>query len=244
MAKTFSWSYTKLKNYETCPKRHWEIDLTKNIAEPESDQLRYGNTVHKVMDMRLARGTQLPPLMAQFEPWAQKFEAVSRQLNAPVKAEQSLAITKDFQPCGGREWDRAWYRAKIDVSVIGNGMAVIGDWKTGKIVDDPQQLALNAQCIFAHYPDVQWVTSIYVWLSDNCESVEHFTRASDGVTQILGRVTEYKSMATMWSAIWPRVMQLQHAWDTQQYPPNPSGLCRRHCSVVSCPYHGKGSASW
>ena len=42
MPKAFSWSYTKLKNYETCPKRHFHYDVRKDIKEPEGEARREG----------------------------------------------------------------------------------------------------------------------------------------------------------------------------------------------------------
>ena len=43
--------------------------------------------------------------------------------------------------------------------------AILIDWKTGKIEHDTQQLALNAACIFAFWPDIQMVTTQYVWIA-------------------------------------------------------------------------------
>ncbi len=31
--KEWSWSYSKLKNYEVCPKRHYEVDVLKNYDD-------------------------------------------------------------------------------------------------------------------------------------------------------------------------------------------------------------------
>ena len=57
--KPFAWSYSRLKNFEVCPKRHYEIDIAKNIKEEESEALLWGNTVHRSCADRLSKGT--PP---------------------------------------------------------------------------------------------------------------------------------------------------------------------------------------
>ena len=35
--KSFAWSYSKLKNFETCPKRSWHLDVARDIKEPEGE---------------------------------------------------------------------------------------------------------------------------------------------------------------------------------------------------------------
>jgi spore coat polysaccharide biosynthesis protein SpsF (cytidylyltransferase family) len=48
--KPFAWSYSKLKNYEVCPKRHWHVDVKKDFKEAESEALKQGNLVHKLFE--------------------------------------------------------------------------------------------------------------------------------------------------------------------------------------------------
>ena len=62
-----------MKNFETCPKRHYEIDLTKSVSEPQGEQLQWGNYVHDCMAKRCGpERTALPPNGALYEPWAVK----------------------------------------------------------------------------------------------------------------------------------------------------------------------------
>jgi hypothetical protein len=103
--------------------------------------------------------------------------------------------------------------------------AIIIDWKTGKVLEDPVQLLLSAATVFYHHPEVQVCRSVYAWLAENAESDEIIHR---------------KELPEMWNNLWERVEELQHAHATTSYPPKPSYLCRRYCPVVACPYHGKG----
>ena len=86
------WSYSRLKNYETCPKRHWHYDIFKDVKEPESDQLKDGFFVHDVLAKRIANATPLPPQVIEYEPWA------VRVLTGPgqILVEQKLAIALDI----------------------------------------------------------------------------------------------------------------------------------------------------
>jgi hypothetical protein len=217
-AKPFAWSYSKLKNYETCPKRHWHIDIQKDIKEEEGESLMWGNQVHKALADRCSKGVELPKAMQAYEPWAAR--VVTGQ--GTILVEQKLAITEEFGPCSF--FDRsAWFRGVGDVIKIVGPVALIVDWKTGRIVEDSVQLALMAQCVFAHYPDVQAVRSEFIWLKEDANTTEKFRR---------------DDMPKLWAGLYPRYLQMKNAHDTQTYAPKPGGLCRRFCPVKHCPHHG------
>lgn len=221
--KPFTWSYSRLKNFETCPKRHWEIDIAKNIREEESEQLKWGDQIHKSAAKRLSIGTPLPPGMETLGTWCE------RLLTTPgnILVERKLAITKTFGACDyfGAE---VWFRSIADVLKISGPVALAIDWKTGKILEDSVQLALMAVCIFAHYPEVHKIRTEFVWLREGpgVSTREDFER--DG-------------MPVLWRNLMPRIDQLELAHTTTTYPAKPGGLCRRYCPVTSCPYHGKGN---
>lgn len=216
--KPFAWSYSRLKNFETCPKRSWHLDIKKDIKEEESEQLRYGNDLHKALAERLSQNKPLPPAYAQFESWAAKVGTPGGKL----LVEQKLAITADFGPCEFFSKD-AWYRGIGDVIKIVGPVALILDWKTGKLLEDSVQLALMAQCVFAHYPDVQKVRSEFIWLKEDATTRGDFSR---------------EDMPGLWVSLHPRVEAMKQAHETTTYPAKPGPLCRRWCPVTVCPHHG------
>lgn len=221
--KPFAWSYSKLKNFESCPKKHYHVDLLKDCREEDSQHLRWGNEVHKAIAKRISLGSPLPEGMKGYENWCRRF------LDKPgrILTEQQLAINKDFGAC---EWfaSDAWYRAIADVLVLRDDLnvALAADWKTGKILEDSVQLALMAACIFAHYPQITAVRTEFIWLKegDDVSSREDFTR---------------EQMPTVWRNIWHRIEELEAAYNTTTYPAKPGYLCRKWCPVSSCPHHGK-----
>jgi hypothetical protein len=87
--KSFAWSYSKLKNFETCPKRHWHLDIQRDIKEPEGEALLWGNAVHKALAERVEKNTPLPKTMAEYEKWAERITAGS---NSTILVEQKLDI--------------------------------------------------------------------------------------------------------------------------------------------------------
>ena len=156
--KAWSWSYSKLKNYRTCPRRHYEIDLAKNYTEPEGPALKEGNDVHKAFEDRIGKGVPFQPQYAHYE------EAALRLLKVPGKimVEQQLAIKADFTACTWFD-KQTWFRAKADYLAINGMVALAIDYKTGKIVEDSEQLGLMADCVFSHYPEVQAVRTEFWW---------------------------------------------------------------------------------
>lgn len=232
--KPFSWSYSKLKNFETCPKKHWSVDLEKKYKEGESEQLKWGDFVHKGLASTITnrieyaakRITDVAPVPVGLEPMMPWVDRILTGAGT-ILVEQQMAITKDFAPT---TWfgNDAWYRGIGDVVKINGDIGFVIDWKTGKILEDSQQLALMAACLFAHYPALQAVRSEFVWLKEgpDCSSREDFLRSD---------------MPNMWRGLWPRIEVLKHAYETTSYPPKPSGICKKYCPVTDCPYHGVGS---
>jgi hypothetical protein len=217
----FSWSYSKLKNFETCPKRYYHYDVVEDIGEPESAELLFGNQMHAAYAKRCANNTPLPPTFASAE------GIISKLLAAPGKkyVEQKWAITSTFQHTQWRSQD-AWYRGVADFGKHNTDTAtmVVVDWKSGKVKDDLTQLQLMAATVFIHFPTVQRVKAILAFTQYDHVEPATFTRSDQ---------------KEIWSEILPRVKELRKAHDEQSFPPKPSFLCRKYCGVVSCPHHGK-----
>jgi hypothetical protein len=223
MKKAFSWSYSTLTAFENCPRRHWHYDVLKDVVEPKSEKLLEGDTLHKQAAAYLSRGVELPAGRYVLKRWCDKIVAGQQVLGGKLLVEQKLAITEGFLPCA---WfgDTTWFRAIGDVITIAPPVALIGDWKTGKILEDSYQLGLSAQCVFAHYPDVQKVRSEFFWLTHDSNTAEVYSR---------------DSMVRMWANLWPRIEALKNAYEKEQYPANPGGLCKKYCAVTTCPHCGE-----
>lgn len=220
MAKSFSWSFSKLKNFKTCAKRHYEVDIQKNFQDG-SEQLVWGNEVHDALAKACAGKSSLPATMKDYQKWVD----LVQQGGGELRVEQKYAITADFQPTEFFS-PRAWYRGIADVVRVDGPVALAIDWKTGQIKHDSIQLMLMASCIFAFYPRVQRVKTEFIWLKDDCHTDDTFDRAT---------------IRDEWIGVLEDVHQYETAVKTLSFPPNPGPLCRRHCPVLSCPFHGKGS---
>jgi hypothetical protein len=222
--KPFSWSYSKLKNYRNCPKKHYHVDVARDFAEGKSAALEEGNAIHKAMEERCRDGTPLPPAYRDYEKEAAEALAVTPE-GTIMMVEEQAAIRDDFSACSWRD-PRAWLRMKIDFAKVSGPIASLRDWKTGKINEESEQLALTAQWVFSKFPAVQLVVTRFVWLGNNWSTRVDFKR---------------EDMVSLWRGLLPEIQQYQEAVRTTTFPPRPSGLCRAHCPVTSCPHHGVGS---
>ncbi len=230
MTKPFSWSWSKYKNYRVCPKRHYEVDIAKTYQEKEGEQLKWGNQVHGAMAQRLKKGEPLPVTMKHYGDWPDNIERMWKGGKGAVKllVEQKLAISANFEATGYFA-PETWFRAVVDVGLLipSAATAITIDWKTGgKVEPDYEQLAMSAGVMFAHYPTLQQVAAIYVWLGHDTQTIKAYTRAS---------------MVQVWNDVLPQVNEMAEAHRTLTYPPKPGGMCKRYCPVTSCPYYGKGS---
>jgi len=218
--KEWAWSYSKLKNFEECPKRMYETDIAKSVKDTGGEALDWGNAVHKALAKRLKHQVPLPATMQKYEYWADRVDRGTGKL----LVEQKYAITRDFRPTPYFA-DDVWYRGIGDVVRLDGRVGLVLDWKTGKVLEDSVQLMLMAQCLFSHFPDLTHVRSSFVWLKEECETPELLTR---------------KEVADQWVGLAGRVNALENAAKTMTYPPKPGRLCMSYCGVEACPFWKKG----
>lgn len=218
MAKV-QWSFSALNKFETCPYQYYHQKVTKKYKDEMSAAGLWGDRVHKALDKRISKKEPLPDGMQQFDKYAEKFDTAP----GDVYAERQIALTEDLQPTKWFAKD-VWVRVILDVSVINGPMASVFDWKTGKRKFDIDQLKLFAGTLMAVHPEVQTVSTGYIWLPDEKIDREAFTR--DDVPAI-------------WQHFEHKVQRLQEAKDNNRWPKKPSGLCRAWCNVLDCEFNGR-----
>jgi len=216
----FSWSYSQLTDYETCPLRWYHKSIAKDVKEEESSFTRDGHALHDAFNAR-ARGEPLRFPYTHHEPIFTRLDS-RRGDHFP---EQNLAIKRDFTPCAWMARE-TWFRGKIDFLKLNGFFATIIDWKSGKPKEDLTQLKLMAALMFAHNPMIERISTALAYVNHEIWKTATFDRSD--LTQI-------------WAEIMPRVNAMERAKLFEKFPPTPSGLCKRFCPVTSCQYHGKGS---
>lgn len=238
-ARYVGWSFSKLRNFRNCPRRHLECDIEKKWNEGETNEtIEFGNAVHKAMEDRIKLGTPIPAhlqsyLKADMEKWCLKvlhghsnIDDFTNVTGGHIGVELQLALTEQYEPCKWfDEQHNVWTRAKIDVCKRLGPCAILLDWKTGKVSDrEKEQLLISAAVIFHHHPEVQAVRTCYVWLKEDAETTLDVTR---------------EDLPKIWESLLPEINHYRASVAANNFPEKPSGLCG-YCPVRSCKYNTVG----
>ena len=203
-----------LSAFDKCPRQTFHRYVAKDLPKETSSAMDWGIAVHEALEHRVRDYVPLPEGMERYED-----RAAALPLGSQV--EQKLGIRFNGSPCDFFATD-VWGRGKLDIFVINGPHAVIIDWKTGKVREDPDELEIFAVLLRAHHPELVSILGFYVRLASGRIGRTH--DLSDTVVklaQIRGR--------------WERV---QKANRTDHWPPQQSPLCG-WCNVYSCEFNPK-----
>jgi len=212
------WSYSALTSFETCPRKHYHTRIKKDVKETEGEAATWGKHVHKSFEDRVLKGTPLPKGLQQWEGMLAKLAGADGE----ILAETQIALDENHNKVSW--FDKSvWVRCVVDYGIINNGRAVILDYKTGKPKMDSDQLKLFAAVVMATRPDVHTVSTGFLWLKTKEINTQEYTR---------------DQLPELWQTFLPRVQRLYYALKNNEWPPIPSGLCRRHCPCTDCEFNG------
>ena len=217
-----AWSFSALKTFQSCPKKYYHLKVLKDVKETQSEIMLYGIDAHKAAELYIANNQELPG----------KYEFMRKQLDT-LKAlegdkycEFKFGLTKEMQPCDFFAKD-VWLRGAIDLLIVNTetGIARMIDYKFGKSKNaDMSQLQLMSLAVFKMFPDVQKVKAGLLFCAED---------------KMMPIQYEQSNAPTMWMDWLPEVARLEAAYENNVWNPNPSGLCKSWCPVVSCVHNGK-----
>lgn len=213
-------SFSRLSTFEQCETKFEHLYVRKSVVDAGGVASIYGDRVHKQLeDYGRAKISGAP--ITDVTEITKHMGLVDVILKQPGEKyfEHQMALTKDKSACGWMDKD-VWLRAIADVLVVNGDKAMVVDWKTGKVKDNPLQLRLFAAVVFEQYPEVQRVSTMFVWLAHN------------HVTEL---IFERHMLADMWNTILPRMLAVQSAVDLGVYKSKPSGLCNYCPAKDICP---------
>lgn len=216
MSSNPPWTYSQLDTFETCPRKFYHLKVVKDIVEPPTVHTEWGKRVHSAFEDFVNKGDPLPEGMTQWQPIANKIAALPGQ----KLTEHQYALDRDFQPT---EWKGSWTRGIADLVVIHKDKAAVLDYKTGKR-KPTEQLDLYANYVFHHHPEVNKVTTGFVWLKEK---------------RIDWKPVERETIPVIWQSLLPRVAKLESAYERDKWPARTSGLCNGWCPVTSCEFNKK-----
>lgn len=206
-------SFSFLNAFDNCPRKAYRMYVKRDLPrQKETEQMRWGNTVHNALKARLNAGTVLPPEVAHLEKFA---NAVQKQIgDRAYYVEHMTGMHADGTWCDPNAKD-CWLKGKPDVVIVDNS-AWIGDWKTGKVREDPFELEIFALLIKAVW-SVEQMTGNYIWLSEGRVGPAHDLSDTD---RTLASVTALH-----------RQMEGLEEWG-----PTPNPLCG-WCPVLDCEHN-------
>jgi len=205
---TLSYSYSSLKLYDNCPKRFYHQRVTKEVVDTGGEASKHGERIHKFLEDRLKKESDLPEEVAKYEAMCATIE---RHIgDGQIMLEQELTLTNKLKPTSWFAED-AWLRSKLDVLIIKSDAAVVIDWKTGKRRPDYFQLELFAAQVFLRYPEINKVTSGFVWLPDSRMDSKVYNRSD---------------LVKLLEVLLTKVRRVEQSLKADVWPAKPSGLCK------------------
>ena len=206
-----TWSYTMLSTFEECPRKFHSRYILKE-KEPPSPALEKGREIHKQCEDYL-RGGDVAPFLAVA---SVRNSAKGKKL----AVEQKMGLNGQMEPVGFFE-DNVWGRGAADVIILDDAKAFMVDWKTGKVREKEDQLAILSHAfVFPHYPRIQEITACNIFL-------EH------GKTGAIRKYTRDQS-AAFWQQFLPRIERMEKAVESNSFSMMPGPLCS-WCHVSQCP---------
>lgn len=219
MTKPLVWSYSFISTYLNCPRMAHAKYVSKEVPYVETEQMRWGNKVHKAFEQRLNDKRPLTQDLMQWEPLCTQLEMT------PVKAEVKMGVSALGAP---EEFfgHHVWGRGVVDVLKVQDDKAWIGDWKTGKVREDPLELEIFGLFIRVHNPHITKVTGNYIWMQENRLGEQH-------------DVSDHKRTWAFIQKISADIDTLKKHLGDKPWPEKQNGLCKQWCDVVSCQFNGR-----
>lgn len=217
-----AWSFSALKTFQSCPKKYYHLKVVKDVKEQQSEIMLYGIDAHKAAELYIANNQELPGKYEFMRKQLDKLKA----LDGDKYCEFKFGLTKEMQPCDFFGSD-VWLRGAIDLLIVNTekGIARMIDYKFGKSKNaDMSQLQLMSLAVFKMFPEVKKVKAGLLFCAED---------------KMMPIQYEQSNAPTMWMDWLPEVARLEAAYENNVWNPNPSGLCKAWCPVVSCVHNGK-----
>lgn len=221
-----AWSYSSLSTYIKCPRKYQAEKITREIPREDTEATIYGKAVHLAAEEYIRDGVPVPEQFAFIQPMLDKLSALHGDKYCEL--EMGIAVRDGkFEPCAFDAED-AWFRGIADLVIIDGEECRLVDYKTSKSPNyaDTKQLALMAACIFLKFPQVNVVKGGLLFVV-----AKAFIKA------------EYKRERRfdIFSELDGPLRQLEVSRETNVWNTIPSGLCKKHCGVLSCPHNGRNA---
>lgn len=230
----FTWSYTSLQEFLTCPAQWAAKRYYKTLVEKESEAMRVGNMIHATAEhylkSKIGQTFKQSQIHSAYLPMVQRYCDALLASGAELHVEKEMCFDKAFKPCGWKDWDTVYVRSKGDVlAKKGNKISIL-DWKSGKYKEDFLQLEMFA--VFAaltpEFKDVQEFDPKFIFIKE--AAPKNILRLPQPIQR-----SELKGILGKIIAI---VRRMEAAWESETFPCRKNGLCRNYCANTDCTHCG------
>jgi len=155
----FALSHSRLNDFGMCGRMFQHKHILKDVPPPSGPQLDRGNEVDEALTKAVKTGL-VPPSLEHMR----KIILALYVREGETHTQLQLALTWGLKECDWFDTRNSWFRAKFDVIMFDCDVCTIIDWKTGRIREDSKQLERYAFAVFAAWPFVNTVKTIYAWV--------------------------------------------------------------------------------
>lgn len=236
-APRFTWSYTSLQEFLTCPAQWAAKRYYKTVVEKESEAMRVGNLIHATAEHYLKAKigephdiNQInPDYLPMVQPYCDAIRA-AHAAGAEVYVEHEFCYTNKFEPCGWKDWNTVWVRGKGDVLVKNDNKISIIDWKSGRYKEDFLQLKLFAvlAALQPQFKDVQEFDPKFIFTKE---------AAPKNILK-LDKPIQRSELKSVLAEILVNVRRMEAAWESENFPARRNFLCRSWCYNTDCAHCG------
>ena len=180
MSRSIVGNFTLLDVYLRCPKQAFHKYVARDYPWPKKTRDQNKGVDHHKVLAAWVRGAKPSQPEVLFGPAAGLCEKVisstaelyAHSADAKLLVEKQLAIGWNFLPV---EYDdpKAMFRSVLDLAIIIGTRALLYDWKTGRVWEDPAELLLHALLLQSHNQQVTEMRGTYVWLKENTIGCEY-----------------------------------------------------------------------
>ena len=105
MTKVWPWSFSKIKDFEQCPKQYYHKHILKEVPFVQTEAILYGNEFHKMAEDFIGKDTPVP---AKFS-YAKKALTSLKNSRGEKLCEIKMGLTENLEACSFYASD-VWFR--------------------------------------------------------------------------------------------------------------------------------------
>jgi len=216
-APRFTWSPSKIMQFETCPYQWAAQYYYKTLPYQESAATIWGTRVHQQAENFMNNEPiNDPEAFVPVEKWVKALSKIDGQRFV----EHKMGVDNKLQ---ATDYDGAEGRMILDLGIKRGTELMLFDWKTGKKKDDHVQMQIYALIMAIQHPEVTKITYKYIWVKTG---------------EVTGGEMSRQDLAPVAKNILGKLTKMREAWDNENFSKQRNGLCKNWCGVTECPHNG------